>query len=619
MKSDNPTLKQLFEGEKEYRVPLYQRLYVWNESDQWAPLWEDITGIAARLAETEKVTPHFFGAIVLKIGGITPEESSVWRVIDGQQRLTTMQLVIAAVADELNSRQEDTKTAGRLRELVANPSHAWPERPYKMRHEGNNYAPFADVLDAKGDEEVIREMVRRLDNTEASGQPGGAMARCYLYFRNAARRWLQSAPGDNAAEHLTDTLRTKVQAVAIYLEPNEPEHLIFETLNARGAALTEWDKVRNYLLYRVQQDLDRQFPDNRSRVEDRLMGFDKDRLSRFDEDWWREESGRGQDKRPRTDRFVDYWLESTFEEPVVAARVFREFRDRAENRDQEDLIAWVESMAHDADYYREFENGAAGATGFEATFHERRRWVEIGSVWPFLLGLRRKHLDRRQLHSVLSTLESWWVRRWIRGHRGHSYPDRALDLLRRVSKAKEGADVPRIVLDRLDELKDAGGRWPGDAELKKAVVENWHSLRLCRLILEAVERHLTPQMSERNPLNRGVLQVEHIMPVKWKEAWPIEGYKTPEAEEERDGWIQTIGNLTLVHGRLNNDMSNSAWEKKRDAIFENSTLFLNKDLLRRAPDTWDEDAIRERGEWLAEQVCEIWPHAEVLRQRLGEP
>lgn len=188
-----------------------------------------------------------------------------------------------------------------------------------------------------------------------------------------------------------------------------------------------------------------------------------------------------------------------------------------------------------------------------------------------------------------------------------------------MSKAKEGADVPRIVLDRLDELKDAGGRWPGDAELRKAVVENWHSLRLCRLILEAVERHLTPQMSERNPLNQGVLQVEHIMPVKWKESWPIDGYKTPEVEEERDGWIQTIGNLTLVHGRLNNDMSNSAWEKKRDAIFENSNLFLNKDLLRRAPDTWDEDAIRRRGEWLAEQVCEIWPHAEVLRQRLGEP
>lgn len=619
MKSDNPTLKQLFEGEKEYRVPLYQRFYVWNEVDQWAPLWEDITGIAAQLAETESVTPHFFGAIVLKIGGITPEESSVWRVIDGQQRLTTMQLVIAAVADELNGRQEDTKAAARLRELIENPRHAWPERPYKMRHEGNNYAAFADVLDAKGDEEIVREMVSRLDSTVASGQSGGAMARCYLYFRDATRRWLQSAPGDNAAERLTDTLRTKVQTVAIYLEPDEPEHVIFETLNARGAALTEWDKVRNYLLYRVQQDLDRRFPDDPKRVEKLLMRFDKDWLSRFDKDWWREESGKGQDRRPRTDRFMDYWLESTIEEPVVAARVFREFRDRAEDRDQEALVSWVETMACDADYYHEFESGEGSATDIEATFHERRRWVEIGSVWPFLLGLRRADLDRNRYHLVLSTLESWWVRRWIQKHRGHSYPDRALDLLRRVSKAKGVPDVPRVVLDRLAELADAGGRWPGDVEVKRAVVEDYHSLRLCRLILEAVERHLAPEMAENNPPKHGVLQIEHIMPVAWKpSAWPI-GKDTPEARDKRKEWIWTLGNLTLVHEKLNPSMSNSAWEKKRKAIFENSTLFLNKDLLRRAPDTWDEDAIRERGEWLAEQVCEIWPHAEVLRQRLGEP
>lgn len=618
MKSENPTLKKLFEGEKVYRVPLYQRLYVWNEADQWAPLWEDITGIATSLADTPEVTPHFFGAIVLKIDGITPEESSVWRVIDGQQRLTTMQLVIAAVADELDSRQKDSNAAARLRELIENPRHAWPERRYKMRHDGNNYAPFADVMGAEGDEEVVGKIARQPDNTVATSQPRGAMARCYLYFREAARRWLQSAPDDSAAEHLTDTLRTKVQTVAIYLEPNEPEHLIFETLNARGAALTEWDKVRNYLLYRVQRDLDHRFPNDCSRVEDLLMRFDKDWLSRFDEDWWREESGKGQDRRPRTDRFMDYWLESKIKEPVIAARVFREFRDRAEHLDQEALVSWVYTMAHDADYYRKFESGEAGVTDFEATFHERRRRMDIGSIWPFLLGLRRKNLDRRQLRSVLSTLESWWVRRWSRRHRGHSYPDRAIDLLRRVSKTKDGADIPRIVLDRLDELKEAGGRWPGDGELKEAVVENFHSLLLCRLILDAVEQHLTPPRAEKNPPKPGVLQIEHIMPVEWKpDAWPI-GKDTPEAREEREGWIQTLGNLTLVHEKLNPSMSNNAWEKKRKAIFENSTLFLNKDLLQRAPDTWDEDAIRARGKWLAERVCEIWPHAEVLRQRLGE-
>lgn len=131
MQSQNPTLKSLFEGEKVYRVPLYQRLYVWNEADQWGPLWEDITSIAKDLAEGRNVTPHFFGALVLKKSeGVTPEESSVWRVIDGQQRLTTMQLAIAAVADELTHRGEDPKFAAQLRELIDNPEHAWPARRY---------------------------------------------------------------------------------------------------------------------------------------------------------------------------------------------------------------------------------------------------------------------------------------------------------------------------------------------------------------------------------------------------------------------------------------------------------------------------------------------------------
>lgn len=77
MQSTNPTLKELFEGEKEYRVPLYQRLYVWNAADQWAPLWEDITSIARALMREEKVTPHFFGALVLKKSlGITPADAN---------------------------------------------------------------------------------------------------------------------------------------------------------------------------------------------------------------------------------------------------------------------------------------------------------------------------------------------------------------------------------------------------------------------------------------------------------------------------------------------------------------------------------------------------------------
>ena len=591
MKSENPTLKKLFEGEKVYRVPLYQRLYVWNRADQWQPLWEDITSIAKALEGQGKVTPHFFGAIVLKMDGFTGEDSGVFRVIDGQQRLTTMQIVIAAVADELSSGGDDVRSVARLRELIENPKHAWPERRHKMRHGGNNYARFTDVVSAEGDEDAVR----RLD---------GAMATCYLFFREAARNWLRSAIGD--AERLTETLRTKLQIVAIYLDPEEPEHLVFETLNARGSPLTEWDKIRNYLLYRFHEQQDEFFTQY---------------LEEFDAPWWRAWSGRGQDSRPRTDRFVDYWLESKIGKPVAVSRVFREFRERATPLPHDTLGLWIQSMADDAHYYQKWEKGEQGRAGMEATFHERRRQMNIGALWPFLFGLRRANLDDRQFRFVLATLESWFVRRWIYGHQARNYADRALDLLRLVSgsRASDTADVASRIIARLAEIDERGGRWPIDREVAEVVETSPELGRdLRRFLLEAVEEYITPKNVDSSGMRTAELQVEHLMPVAWRvPSWPIME-DSPEERAERDGWIQTLGNLTLVNGKLNASMSNSGWDQKREAIFRNSTLFLNKHIWERYPN-WDERAIQTRGKWMAEQVCEIWPHAEVLRQRLGEP
>ena len=520
MQSQDPTLKSLFEGEKVYRVPLYQRLYVWNETDQWGPLWEDITSVAKEVASRNKVTPHFFGALVLKKSdGITPEESSVWRVIDGQQRLTTMQLLIAAVADELTHRG-NPKFAAQLRELIENPEYAWPARRYKMRHGGNNYARFADVMGANGNEDAIASF-------------GGAMARCYSYFRKSARSWLDEHSSASSADALTVTLRTKLQVVAIYLDRGEPEHLIFETLNARGAALTEWDKIRNYLFYRVGNDQD---------------AFFRKYLEPFDEQWWREKSGRGQDARPRTDRFVDYWLESRLRRPVGRARVFREFKDEAERRSAEQLLADIESLKSDGEYYQRFENDSDQGEDFEALFHERRRWMDLGSFWPFLLGLRRSDPDRVAFRTVLPALESWFVRRWLWRHQARGYPDRALELLRRISNGGGSVGIPRVIIDRLAELDDPSGRWPTDDEVKEAVIGFWSSARLRRLVLEAVERHLTPGTAEKAVPQKGELHIEHLMPVAWKAGkWPL-GDDSAEGREKRNARIQTLGNLTLVHG-----------------------------------------------------------------------
>ena len=595
MQPQNSTLDKLFEGIKEYRVPLYQRLYVWNEYNQWAPLWEDITRIASDLTNrgAGEIEPHFFGALVLKKSeGPTPDDANVYRVIDGQQRLTTMQLLLAAIVDEMKARKVDQRTVERLSDLIENPRFAGPDRRCKMRHGGNNYEMFQDVMEAKGDLDCIRSL-------------DGEMSKCYLYFRLAVGSWLDNDSIANRSDALATTLRTKLRVVAIYLDPKEPEHLIFETLNARGAELTEWDKIRNYLFYRVQREQD---------------GFFRKYLERFDDTWWREKSGRGQDVRPRTDRFVDYWLESRLHRPVERARVFRDFKAHTESRSDDDLLVDVESLVDDADHYRKFENDSENGMDVESVFHRRRRLMGLGSFWPLILGIRRIVLDDCQRNLVFSIIESWSVRRWVCGYQARNYPDLALDLLKQAASTGENTSVTHRIMDRLDSTAETSWRgwWPNDEKVERSVLERKFSAQKARFTLEAIERHITPRHAGLQGIRYGDLQIEHLMPQGWKSPhWPIA--EDSGAVGRREELIQTLGNLTFLVGSLNAKLSNGPWSEKREAIRESDNLYLNKDLLRRAPDTWDEDAIQERGRWMAEQICEVWPRAERLRLEEGEP
>lgn len=594
MESRDPTLDRLFEGNKEYRVPLYQRLYVWTKDDQWAPLWEDIIAVAEKVMKlgANDTSPHFFGALVLKKSeGITDDDANVYRVIDGQQRLTTMQLLIAAVADEMWIKSTAHQRASRrLKELIVNPSYAEPKSRYKMRHSGQNYATFREVMQANGNVDAVEAL-------------GGEMAECYLYFRNAVNSWLDDANSLARSNALTTTLRTKLQTVAIYLAQTEPEHLIFETLNARGKPLTEWDKIRNYLFYRIQREQD---------------SFFQNYLARFDDDWWRGKSGAGPDVRPRTDRFVDYWLESKFFRAVSQTRVFREYREWADTLGDADLVNEVSIMMADASHYERFEkDNGLGTTDVETLFHERRRRMRFGAFWPLLFGVRRANFNDAENERLLSSLESWLVRRWICGYQARGYPDRALALLRIISASDKTKNVIDDMITSLESIEDTVGWWPGDNEVLAAILGRRPSVAKSRFVLEAVERQITPPQAGKEMSFAGQLQIEHLMPTGWDaRSWPL-SEDSQEARDTRNALIRTVGNLTLIHGRLNARMSNATWKKKRSAIEESDNLFLNRRILKQAPEEWNEEAIRARGRWIGEQVCDIWPHADALRRRLA--
>ena len=112
MKPDKTSIYDLFDRQRRYAVPLYQRQYVWTESDQWAPLWEDISEKTSRVQINEGRAPHFLGAIVTSQRKVFGNEIGAWDIIDGQQRLTTLQVVLTAFRDVAKAIGETQDTTG---------------------------------------------------------------------------------------------------------------------------------------------------------------------------------------------------------------------------------------------------------------------------------------------------------------------------------------------------------------------------------------------------------------------------------------------------------------------------------------------------------------------------
>ena len=584
-----------------YIVPNYQRLYVWNREDQWDPLWSDVVDIAEDLIEEacgrnsgdvdpDSVESHFLGAVVLKMSGNTPDLARQLRVIDGQQRLTTLQLLMAAAVAELE-RAEIATSADRLRKLTANSSSSAASgiESYKINHhryrQGDDYERFNDVMDAAL-------------NNAAADTIDGPMAECCQFFRRAIREWisLQDANINIVAAALTTTLILKLHVVAIYLDRHEKEHIIFETLNARGEPLTEY-KIKNYLLYKADQE-----PNLNQE------SFFEKYLVHFDDPWWRQAVGRGAARRPRSDIFADYWLESRKKIPVVARRVFREFQKYVDDEDQH-VETLMRELVRDAQYFRTYEQRDANDQSREGVFHSRRLAMGIGAMWPLLLQLQRIDANLPEREQWFATLESYFVHRMIAGYQARGYNRIALELLNALPTASANqSDIGESLLNHLLAYKETATLWPSEAEFKEAVLKRQHSRYAQRLVLSAIEVYLISDLAAVPALAPNV-EIEHIMPQGWvRDTWPLPESEDQEtALEKRNVAINTLGNLTLLNGRLNASISNSPWHRKRKAIKKSDNLFLNRRLLDDFGDVWTEEDIYRRGEWMYELVVEIWP------------
>ena len=243
------TPQSIFTQPQRLIVPLFQRPYVWNEENQWDPLWRDVLRVTERsLAELEnKLQPHFLGAVVLQQMPNMIGSLQVRTVIDGQQRLTTLQLLLDALHAELLA-VGALQSAMRLESLVVNPPAfcELEDDQFKVWPTNRDRSAFNDVMRAEPPVE-----------NDALSHSDARLVKAHKFFAEQARAWLQEGGPDKVpvrAEKLEHAVRELLQLVVIDLNVEEDAQEIFETLNARGAQLTAADLIKNFIFQRLMEE-----------------------------------------------------------------------------------------------------------------------------------------------------------------------------------------------------------------------------------------------------------------------------------------------------------------------------------------------------------------------------
>ena len=382
-------------------VPPFQRPYVWEKEEQWAPLWQDVRRLAElRLAQTAGDARHFLGAIVVQAQEPILGDLQASSIIDGQQRLTTLQLLMDATAAALEALGQDA-LAGQLDRLTHNEDIYVPgeaDTRLKLRHSNKDGAAFEEVMDAEApvDHETLAHAASRV-------------VRAHEYFTAAVSEWLDSDT-DGAAERaqaLTSVLTRGLQLVAINLTLNENSQEIFETLNARGTPLTAADLIRNFVFQRLAAE----GADTRAHLDNWP----------FETEFWEKEVSVGRYTTQRSSLFFNQWLGSRLGEEVSTRATFTRFKQYVEQIDLEngqkvaDLLPVIQEQA------KAYEAWTTAADDRNRQLNRvelavyRMKASDSELLKPLLIWLHApgREVPADVIDRVTALAESWLVRRQI--------------------------------------------------------------------------------------------------------------------------------------------------------------------------------------------------------------
>ena len=593
METRKRTPLELFNLPQHFVIPLFQRPYVWEEGDQWAPLWKDIRRtVETRLAASSSTPTHFLGAVVLQAAEASPGSLTTWNVIDGQQRLTTLQLLMDATHALLVTRGL-TSLASQLEGLTHNPAHFVPtgSSALKVRHLNRDQAAFDEVMNAEPSVDY-----ESLDHDDSR------LVRAHRYFRSVVAEWLGETDDpdhDSRAERLAEVLQAGLQLVSIDLTPAEDSQEIFETLNARGTPLTASDLVRNFVFQRLE-----------SEGANSKEAYEKDWP--FETKFWEAEVSVGRQSVSRSSLFLNQWLISRTGDEVSPLNTFSAFKSYVEHTDDVSITGLLPQLRDQADLYQAWTEAAARPDGNlpvvpMAVYRMKASGVEL--LKPLLIWLTdpSRAVSPSVIQEVVRSAESWIYRRQLLRLSNSDLGRIVAEIIRTYDKTPSH-ELPERIAAHLSRLNVTSTYWPSDAEVRMALAmepayRRYPRGRL-RMFLEAIEDYYRNETGQPQ-VERGKLPIEHVLPQKWQDSWPLGELDDPNTRTDH---VHRIGNLTLLTRSLNSRVSNGPWARKRAELLKHNTMTMTGRLIEKTEDrTWNESLIDARSGELIETLLRTWP------------
>ena len=531
---------ELFSLPQHFLVPLFQRPYVWRQEEQWEPLWKDICRVVdVRMNSPHLSAKHFLGAVVLQAHEASLVRLNTWNVIDGQQRLTTLQLLADAAA-AVFAEAGLARLSSQLEGLTHNPAAFVLEGDgsLKLRHLNSDREAFEEVMSAEAP----------VDHTSLK-HAESRLVQAHSYFTVVLRQWL-GAPGagqfELRAEHLTQVLLSDLQLVTIQLTATENSQEIFETLNARGTPLTAADLVRNFVFQRLEAE-----------------GADVKKAYRehwpFEARFWTKEVSVGRYFVSRSSLFLNQWLMARLGEEIGPQSTFTAFKAYIEHRPQVrmvDLLPVLQQQAHQYEAWTVAASRPSGTLDVVERNVYRMQATSTEVLKPLLLWLHEpgRGVPADVIKRVVTAAESWVLRRQLLRLPGSDLGRIVADVIRSHSGAPTDELADRVIA-HLSRLNVSSTYWPGDAEVRSALLTEPVFRRFprarTRAILEAIEDDLRSE-TKQSQVERAGFPIEHVLPRAWHDHWPVE---TPQQADDRqaeessrpvDGRVRRLARRLLI-------------------------------------------------------------------------